>query len=668
MRRRNLVLLIVLLLAMITPVSLSARVVSSEVYNGITYTKGYVYDFQVDSIFYTIQDNGVYVSAEKYLYAPERTGEPDEVIINKTYHGVVTIPKSVVYDGIVYDVTGIDDAAFKGCNKLDRVYIPNSVLCIGASAFYDCKSLESISFPENLHSIGICSFQNCSKLQYLHFPDALAIINANAFGGCTGLKKIIIPNGISQIDPTSFLDCIIDSVFWNTRTISTILLANWKCSINNVIFGGDELLYINMAYGCNFTSVTFTEKVRSIERCSFIGCKNLKKIVIEGYPVIYETAFAECYSIDSIVLKSKNQPPIGLDQHGNFYGFNDVLSFDFFPATVFKNAVLFIPEGSIDEYMRDPLWSRFSSVVEIDFDNYKLNSDNDSKYYSVQEDGDTIYCSIQEDGDTIYYTVNDDGAYVTARAICRDGFYSRNGFDGPLTPRDPIAGGQQPRVIIRGTLKGTNSVTADNTSYHGSIMIPESLPFNDTICSVTGINYYAFVGCRELESVSIPESVRNLGFGSFAGCSGLSTVNIPSCVNEIPDALFYGCSSLCGIEIPSGVKVIGHSAFYGCSGLTEITIPAGVELIDEYAFAYCSGLKRVVIEGNPVIAETAFIGCGTELEIIKGGENDDGKWDQDTNGDVKVHYSIEGLKISDDTPGLHIIKYRNGTVRKAVVR
>ena len=253
-----------------------------------------------------------------------------------------------------------------------------------------------------------------------------------------------------------------------------------------------------------------------------------------------------------------------------------------------------------------------------------------------------------------------------AREILKLGFYI--GFDGPLTPRDPITGGQQPRVIIRGAPEFKTADTKEYTSYRGRILIPESIMYNDTSYSVTGIKYYAFVGCKELESVSIPESVRNLGYGSFAGCSGLSTVNIPSCVNEIPDALFYGCSSLGGIEIPSGVLTIGHSAFYGCSGLTEITIPAGVELIDEYAFAYCSGLKRVVIEGDPVIAETAFIGCGTELEIIKGGENDDGEWNPDANGGVKAHYSISGLRISADTPGLHIIKYRNGTVRKAVVR
>jgi hypothetical protein len=132
--------------------------------------------------------------------------------------------------------------------------------------------------------------------------------------------------------------------------------------------------------------------------------------------------------------------------------------------------------------------------------------------------------------------------------------------------------------------------------------------------------------------------------------------------------LFYGCSSLGSIELPSGVLTIGHSAFHGCSGLTEITIPAGVEFIDEYAFAYCSGLKRVVIEGDPLIAETAFVGCGPDLEIIKSVVNTVETSDSDTNTDGAVHYSIEGLRISDDTPGLHIIRYRDGTVGKAVVR
>ena len=673
--------LILQLLLMFLPVSLSARVITSEVYNGITYTKGYVCDFQVDGIFYTIHENGVYVSAEKHLFG-SKGDVGGEVIINSSYHGTVTIPETVMFCDTVYNVIGIDDAAFKACINLYGIIFPNSLEYIGNSAFSDCKNLDSISFPEKLKTIGAKSFAYCDKLERLIFPDALERIETYAFIGCYGLKRLDIPASVSYIDSEAFWACsYIDSLYWNNSNVSPKTITN-HCynSLKDVRFGDEITKIIGGSFsGCAYlSSIVIPERVEYIGAGAFSGCCSLNMIVIEGSPDIYEYSFMGCCLIDTIILKSR-RPPVALDHTGTAYGWIDGFHEVFFDDEPYKSAQLIVPESSLGEYMSSRLWSFFSKIDTFYDGDYESNSvsdtisfivqeERDTTCYIIQEDGDTIYYGIQEDGDTIYYTVSDDGAYVVSKAICRDGFYGRYGFDGPLTPRDPIAGGQQPRVIIRGTPEFTTADTKEYTSYRGRIVIPESIMYNETSYSVTGIKYYAFVGCKELESVSIPENVRNLGYGSFAGCSGLSTVNIPSSVNEIPDALFYGCSSLGGIEIPSGVKVIGHSAFYECSGLIEITISAGVELIDEYAFAYCSGLKRVVIEGNPVIAETAFIGCGTELEIIKGGENDDGKWDQDTNGDVKVHYSIEGLKISDDTPGLHIIKYRNGTVRKAVVR
>lgn len=688
--------LILQLLLMFLPVSLSARVITSEEYNGITYTMGYVCDFQVDGISYTIHENGVYVSAEKYLCdsakietflssspIPYEAIEdlltiPWEIVVNNSYKGEVTIPKTVMFGDTVYNVTGIDDAAFKGCVDLYSVYFPNSVEYIGSSAFYGCLNLESISFPEKLRIIGAESFARCKKLKRLIFPDELERIETYAFLDCTGVKLLNIPASVSYIGMGVFGNCPLDSLFWNTSDVSAQTTA-FQCHSLKYVRLGDEVTKIypsSFDYCTSLSSIIIPEKVEYIDQGAFAACQNLKKIVIEGSPVIYEHAFILCPLIDTIILKSRI-PPIVKDRTYTAYGYLDGFHEVFFAEEPYKNAQLIVPESSLSEYMSSRFWSFFCKISTFYDGDYESDSeddtisiivqeDGDTTCYNIQEDGDTIYYSIQEDGDTIYYTVSDDGAYVVSNAICRDGFYSRYGFDGPLTPRDPIAGGQQPRVIIRGTPEFTTADTKDYTSYRGRIVIPESIMYNDTSYSVTGIKYYAFVGCKELESVSIPENVRNLGYGSFAGCSVLSTVNIPASVNEIPDALFYGCSSLGGIEIPSGVKIIGYSAFYECSGLTEITIPAGVELIDEYAFAYCSGLKRVVIEGNPVIAETAFIGCGTELEVIRGREDNDGERDSD--GCVKSHYSIEGLRISDDTPGLHIIKYRNGIVRKAVVR
>lgn len=653
------------LLAMLLPASLSAKVIKSQEYNGYIYDSGYESDFQVDGIFYTIHENGVYVSAQKFLYDPKKILEPYEVAMNSSYQGVITIPETVMYNGTVYNVTGIDNAAFKGCVNLDKVNIPNSVIHIGFSAFKECSNLkdislpplltvietgvfrycsnlEYVSFPKNLKKIGAVSFAGCSKLKHLYVPDTVERIDTLAFDNCTGLTLVSIPSSVSEIGIAPFQKCRnIDSIFWYTPYVSPDIVTAW-CGANALkyILLGNEMTKIEPVtfWGCvHLTSITIPEKIEYIDYFAFMGCHNLRKIVIEGHPIIYENVFSNCWNIDSIVFKSSTPPTLGYRRNPPVYGIEDKL----FDLPSYEITTLSIPEGSFDEYAASDIWSRFYSLY-------------DNGYESDFED------------DSIFYTYHEGGVSAGAKAIKRNSFKDSFGYDGPLTPRDPTAGGFQPRSQTRNIETATGSM--DYTPYRGNIVIPESVLVNDTIYAVTGINYYAFIGCNEIESVYIPESVNNLGYGSFAGCSGLKEVNIPSCITRIPNALFYGCSSLSSVNIPTGVTTIGYSAFCGCTDLTEIIIPAEVKLIDQYAFAYCSNLKRVIIKGDPIIDETAFLGCGTDLEVLYTKVEAHKAENPNSDMDGAIHYGIDGRRIQADTPGLHLIKRKDGTVVKALVR
>ena len=172
----------------------------------------------------------------------------------------------------------------------------------------------------------------------------------------------------------------------------------------------------------------------------------------------------------------------------------------------------------------------------------------------------------------------------------------------------------------------------NNNTYSGSVSIPETVTNNGTEYSVTtigesafkgsavtsvsmpegitSIDYNAFSGCQNLETVALPESLTIFGFRAFESCKLLKTIKIPSGVTAIPGSCFSECSSLESVIIPEGVTTIGEYAFYSCELLKTIKIPSKVTAIPGSCFCGCSSLESVTIpEGVTTIGEYAFFGC-----------------------------------------------------------
>ena len=131
---------------------------------------------------------------------------------------------------------------------------------------------------------------------------------------------------------------------------------------------------------------------------------------------------------------------------------------------------------------------------------------------------------------------------------------------------------------VTSTEKLTVEVTGAELNW--DIVIPAAVQYNGKTYSVKSIGGWAFFGCSELTSVTIPNSVTAIGTGAFNGCSSLASLTIPNSVTTIGDYAFNSCSELTSVTIPKSVTNIGGRAFTYCSGLAYIVVEAGNSVYD----------------------------------------------------------------------------------------
>lgn len=138
---------------------------------------------------------------------------------------------------------------------------------------------------------------------------------------------------------------------------------------------------------------------------------------------------------------------------------------------------------------------------------------------------------------------------------------------------------------------------------------------------VTAIGKNAFAGCTELETVTLPASVKIIGNSAFKDCSGLVSISIPAGVDTIGNYAFENCTGLTEISIPSDVKTIGPYAFLNCSGLTRVNLPDSLRRIGKGAFQNCTGLTGIVIpKGITYLEDYTFYRCSglTSVHLPEG--------------------------------------------------
>lgn len=395
---------------------------------------------------------------------------------------IISAIKRCQSDEAVTAVLGMDDGAdficdgntlisYSGSKK--DVVIPFTITRIGPDAFWGNKQLESVFIHDSVTNVERRSFANCTRLKHVHIGSSINVIQDRVFAGCTALEEITIPRNIKSIN-------------------------------------------------CG----------------SFKGCFSLKKVIIyDGLRKISVGAFCKCYSLSRIDL----------------------------PETVSK----------IGRYA----FSKCRKLTKVDIRSKDIEI-SAKAFYKCPENLSFIW-------------------------RCRRPFEecAGNGFD----------------VNEEGTL----------VNYFGTMKnVVVSL-------GVKAIGRYAFAGRNDIISVSLPETVKEIGDSAFAYTYGLETISMPN-VERVEKYAFWA-SGLKEAHFPETLWRAGQDIFGNCDNLTiisfdsedvwfngriapmcsnleEVVLPKKQTFIPPLAFYYCRRLKSLSIpETVKQIGEDAFVGC----EIIE---------------------------------------------------
>jgi len=231
--------------------------------------------------------------------------------------------------------TTIEQNAFFACEKLETVKIGNSLNEINNDAFNSCESLKSIVIPPSVNYIKDNVFFNCTHMSSVTLNNGVKTIGENAFGNCVSLTSIKLPESLTYIATNAFTNCkqltIVSTEYGDFKTDlygdifimynnSNSMVFNVRDAINNEIWyttTDDEKLILTDESNLNVTHeytrgkgvINFVDQIQltNINEELFMGQKNLSTIQIPlTVTRIYESAFAECISLNSVKLTNND--------------------------------------------------------------------------------------------------------------------------------------------------------------------------------------------------------------------------------------------------------------------------------------------------------------------------------------------------------------------------
>ena len=490
----------------------------------------------------------------------------------------ILIPNSVTCINSFYNCSNLhfneyDNAYYLGNNEnpylclikasstdISSCVINDNCKFISASAFRDCDNLTSITIPNSVVRIENCAFTGCENLTQVILNEGIETIGDAAFSYC-GLTSITIPNSVVSIGEGFDNNYPREMGVFYCCPLTTIILGNHLTVIGNYAF-----------HSCRYlTSITIPNSVTSIGCEAFFGCSSLATVTIPSSVTrIRVRAFEQtgptfyCQTANPKYIQAPLDPgwsPAWVSSNGTqvYWGCN-----------VIRTAVNNAEYGTITTS-----------------GNYAVKGDDGSLWF-VSGGSATLTAKAKEGCCFVKW---EDNAVESTRVVNAGGSDTYNA----IFRVEPFVIGD----LKFETSPYNNNVviSANSTDISGDIVIPEKVTYNNVEFTVTSIGENAFKNCIALTSVTIPNSVTSIGNSAFRYCSNLTKIAISGSVMGIGNYAFSDCSNITGICFEgSSEPNYGTSVFAGCNKLNYVRVPAEYQNANWCSIPVNNGGHDIVIE------------------------------------------------------------------------
>lgn len=681
-----------------------------------------------------LPDSVAYIGKECFEGCENLTGnvavpKKCRIVDERTFNGCKRL-SAIIVPG---NVEKIGRGAFGLCDGLKAVIINGGVKSIGSYAFQHCISLTSIVLPNSIIDIGAFAFENCVSLDHIDIPN-ISKIKQGAFY-LSGLKTVVIPGSVRIIEKLAFKSCTLESVVIQNG-VATIEEASFEdCdSLKSINIPGsvESVGFASFADCGALSEVVVSEGVKTIERFAFANCSGLKKISLPGsLEYISANTFDGDIELEEITVEGYS--PYYVSENGILYRSKK----EYLVRCPPKKKQINVPHGVIGlsndafreckliEHISLPAtlgildtksFSSCSNLESITVDEKNMsycdvggvlyNKEKTSlifcppriKYISIPDSVRRIENNALEECSLLKSVVLPNGlehighsAFKDCKSLTSvtipDSVTEFGGFAFEGTTWLAVQQKESPIVII-------NDVIIDGTTCSGDINISGASRIGDLAfhnSAIKGVTFSqevhtigegAFIGCRNLEKLTIPESILEIGVRIFHDCTRLTVVTIPEDILYfgIPNGCFHNNYNLKDIEIThSNNKNIRYDSVDGAvyelddngkptklvicpPGKGEIYIPTGVKSIAENAFESCIDISELHLPTTLSFKDTAWYDklCESKKHdgdiFIEGNNSEDYQYNKDHDIVVMV---LETFFCSKDSEACRFAKEHN---------